>query len=697
MRTYHVGAVSVLLGSLLLGSPVVQAEENVSLDSQPLETVVEDVAKVEETAIVPTSNEASVTPAEASLPAASTDKVETATSEKAGIETPDLAKEKAGDVGAIEEKVAEAPAIQEEAQKEPTVKEPTKVSVGNLSYLTENEKAEVRANVLAVNESATDVVVADNGTVTVYFGEKTLVLDASKTVKQKAVVSNRRLRSATVLEHDEIIIGADNFNSKVDLYGDASFNREKSVLELTPPISSKVGYVKLKDKIDISKSFNIDAKFNILQTNPNRSIGFDGISFILAPIDENRVGIGGAGLGISGLSDVLAVKIDTYSNPSEHLPGIGDPDYVEPGGDREIPHIAFVQTDGNGYMTPFNGSAKSISINYKENIWQDFNISYDENTQLMTATVGGKVIRIYLISYLDRIKEKYGSTKVSFLFSSSNFGHDSEPDTLNELKINRIDYYRERTVPRDNEQYEPAVSAGKALIDGSDAPNSPLSDADKEVVKAKVTIQPEAPVDTVISPANVISGTLDNPVVEVTVIYPDGTVDRVNVPVKQKDNEKYNPIVGKVTKPETDPVTAQDVMNQVTAPNGTQLTDKQVKGDLPTTVGTHDVPVEVTYPDGTKETVNVPVEITDVADKDQFDPIVGKVTKPETDPVTPQDVTDQVTAPNGTQLTDKQVKGDIPTTVGTHDVPVEVTYPDGTKETVNVPVEITDVADKDQF
>ncbi|OLF48338.1 hypothetical protein BU200_09815, partial [Streptococcus acidominimus] len=693
IRTYHVGAVSVLLGSLLLGSPVVQAEENVSLDSQPLETVVEEVAKAEETVLVPASTEASVTPAEASLPAASTDKVETATSEKAGIETPDLAKEKAGDVEAIEEKVAEAPAIQEEAQKEPTVKEPTKVSVGNLSYLTENEKAAVRANVLAVNESATDVVVSDNGTVTVYFGEKTLVLDASKTVKQKAVVSNRRLRSATVLEHDEIIIGADNFNSKVDMYGDASFNREKSVLELTPPISSKVGYVKLKDKIDISKSFNIDAKFNILQTNPDRSIGFDGISFILAPIDENRVGIGGAGLGISGLSDVLAVKIDTYSNPSEHLPGIGDADYVEPGGDREIPHIAFVQTDGNGYMTPFNGSAKSVSINYKENIWQDFNISYDENTQLMTATVGGKVIRIYLISYLDRIKEKYGSTKVSFLFSSSNFGHDSEPDTLNELKINRIDYYRERTVPRDNEQYEPAVSAGKALIDGSDAPNSPLSDADKEVVKAKVTIQPEAPVDTVISPSNVISGTPDNPVVEVTVIYPDGTVDRVNVPVKQKDNEKYNPIVGKVTKPETDPVTAQDVMNQVTAPNGTQLTDKQVKGDLPTTVGTHNVPVEVTYPDGTKEIVNVPVEITDVADKDQFDPIVGKVTKPETDPVTPQDVTDQVTAPNGTQLTDKQVKGDLPTTVGTHNVPVEVTYPDGTKEIVNVPVEITKGAD----
>ncbi|MBF0846355.1 YSIRK-type signal peptide-containing protein, partial [Streptococcus danieliae] len=32
IRTYHVGAVSVLLGSLLLGSPVVQAEENISLD-----------------------------------------------------------------------------------------------------------------------------------------------------------------------------------------------------------------------------------------------------------------------------------------------------------------------------------------------------------------------------------------------------------------------------------------------------------------------------------------------------------------------------------------------------------------------------------------------------------------------------------------------------------------------------------------
>ncbi|WP_449461498.1 hypothetical protein, partial [Streptococcus suis] len=54
---------------------------------------------------------------------------------------------------------------------------------------------------------------------------------------------------------------------------------------------------------------------------------------------------------------------------------------------------------------------------------------------------------------------------------------------------------------------------------------------------------------------------------------------------------------------------------------------KEVQGDLPTTVGSHQVPVKVTYADGTEDTVNVPVDITETdtqkTDTQKYDPTVS--------------------------------------------------------------------------
>ncbi|WP_449461509.1 Rib/alpha-like domain-containing protein, partial [Streptococcus suis] len=51
-----------------------------------------------------------------------------------------------------------------------------------------------------------------------------------------------------------------------------------------------------------------------------------------------------------------------------------------------------------------------------------------------------------------------------------------------------------------------------------------------------------------------------------------------------------------------------DILSKVTvAPEAGNVT-KEVQGDLPTTVGSHQVPVKVTYADGTEDTVNVPVD-----------------------------------------------------------------------------------------
>ncbi|WP_446662027.1 Rib/alpha-like domain-containing protein [Enterococcus faecalis] len=185
----------------------------------------------------------------------------------------------------------------------------------------------------------------------------------------------------------------------------------------------------------------------------------------------------------------------------------------------------------------------------------------------------------------------------------------------------------------------------------------------------------------------------------VVVTYSDGSSDEVEVDVTVTDNrsdaDKYEPTVegekveigGKVDL--TDNVT-----NLPTLPQGTTITDVTPGGTIDTnTPGNYEGVIEVTYPDGTKDTVKVPVEVTDNrSDADKYEPTVegekveigGKV-----------DLTDNVTnlptLPQGTTVTDVTPGGTIDTnTPGNYEGVIEVTYPDGTKDTVKVPVEVTD-------
>ncbi|NRC78523.1 YSIRK-type signal peptide-containing protein [Enterococcus faecalis] len=185
----------------------------------------------------------------------------------------------------------------------------------------------------------------------------------------------------------------------------------------------------------------------------------------------------------------------------------------------------------------------------------------------------------------------------------------------------------------------------------------------------------------------------------VVVTYSDGSSDEVEVDVTVTDNrsdaDKYEPTVegekveigGKVDL--TDNVT-----NLPTLPQGTTITDVTPGGTIDTnTPGNYEGVIEVTYPDGTKDTVKVPVEVTDNrSDADKYEPTVegekveigGKV-----------DLTDNVTnlptLPQGTTITDVTPGGTIDTNApGNYEGVIEVTYPDGTKDTVKVPVEVTD-------
>ncbi|PTF26078.1 YSIRK signal domain/LPXTG anchor domain surface protein, partial [Staphylococcus cohnii] len=94
-----------------------------------------------------------------------------------------------------------------------------------------------------------------------------------------------------------------------------------------------------------------------------------------------------------------------------------------------------------------------------------------------------------------------------------------------------------------------------------------------------------------------------------------------------------------------------DITGSVTVPGYPTTGDQPVitvdnPSTLPdgTTPGTYDVPVTVTYPDGTTDHVTVPVTVG-TSQATQFDPTVTTVNTPDGTPTTEADVRGNVTIP----------------------------------------------------
>ncbi|PNZ41423.1 Rib/alpha-like domain-containing protein, partial [Staphylococcus simulans] len=226
----------------------------------------------------------------------------------------------------------------------------------------------------------------------------------------------------------------------------------------------------------------------------------------------------------------------------------------------------------------------------------------------------------------------------------------------------------------------------------------------------KTGAQPVITVDTNNLPNGQTSGVFQVPV---TVTYPDKTTDTVNVKVTvgPKDSDTYQPTTGSITKPYGQGTTEQEVKDKVTVPDfpkdkGTPTVKVDNPAQIPNgqTPGTVEVPVTVTYPDGTKDHVKVPVTVGEQPQKDKYEPTVQPITKPYGQGTTEQEVKDKVTVPDfpkdkGTPTIKVDNPAQIPNgqTPGTVEVPVTVTYPDGTKDHVKVPVTVGEQPQKDKY
>lgn len=114
-----------------------------------------------------------------------------------------------------------------------------------------------------------------------------------------------------------------------------------------------------------------------------------------------------------------------------------------------------------------------------------------------------------------------------------------------------------------------------------------------------------------------------------------------------------------------------------------------------TKTGTTNVPVKVTYPDGSEVVLEVPVVVRDT-DKDIYTPTSSTLEKPYGSTISEKDITDKVTVPHfvgdATKISykvkdTKKIPGGN-SEPGAYTVPITVTYPDGTSEDVDVNVTI---------
>ncbi|MEG3344057.1 Rib/alpha-like domain-containing protein, partial [Streptococcus suis] len=282
---------------------------------------------------------------------------------------------------------------------------------------------------------------------------------------------------------------------------------------------------------------------------------------------------------------------------------------------------------------------------------------------------------------------------------------------------------------KDNAANNPTVTAPEkpAPISVPVAENTPVeSDADKKLITDKVNVAglPNPPKSVKVEePAKVVMDQAGNPVVNVEVIYPDGTKDIVPVPVKQADNQTNTPSLKDANSPvltntpakanesvqEDDKaaIAAKVDLNKLPAGTTAAVLDGAVVANDPLT-NKLVVPVKVTYPDGTSEFINVPV---DQKDSETYTPTAPNkdnavaITSPQTpgteitDPKDKAAILDSVTVPavDGGQAPNVTKEITSPVTEGPEGpyVTVTVTYPDDTSEEVNVPVNQKDNAAND--
>lgn len=189
----------------------------------------------------------------------------------------------------------------------------------------------------------------------------------------------------------------------------------------------------------------------------------------------------------------------------------------------------------------------------------------------------------------------------------------------------------------------------------------------------------------------------------VVVTYPDGSTDEVPVTVHvtdptnpSTDADKNTPQPQPITVKEGETPNAEDgIANKGDLPDGTKYEWKDGKTSDTSKPGDTSGMVVVTYPDGSKDEVTVPVHVPSQADENEpkTQPIntdKGKVSNPA------DGISNKGDLPDGTKYEWRDGQAPDTTTPGDTSGTVVVTYPEGSKDEVTVPVHVNSDADNNE-
>ncbi|QTJ42082.1 YSIRK-type signal peptide-containing protein [Dolosigranulum pigrum] len=256
----------------------------------------------------------------------------------------------------------------------------------------------------------------------------------------------------------------------------------------------------------------------------------------------------------------------------------------------------------------------------------------------------------------------------------------------------------------DNEEYEPKwedtnAEDGKRVVvpnTGDEIPagsttTATITEDPNNKGKANWTVTVDDNGDVEVTPGSDAQPG-DSATVTVETTYPDGSKDsssfKVTVPTIQ--SFEYDPQGQDIEVPEgAEPNAADGIANKDELPEGTEF---EFDGPVDTsTPGEKKAKVIVAYPDGSTDTVDVTVNVTEVPTQaDNHEPKGKDIEVPEgAEPDAANGIANKDELPEGTEF---EFDGPVDTsTPGEKKAKVIVAYPDGSTDTVDVTVNVTEV------
>ena len=213
---------------------------------------------------------------------------------------------------------------------------------------------------------------------------------------------------------------------------------------------------------------------------------------------------------------------------------------------------------------------------------------------------------------------------------------------------------------------------------------TPVKKGDKVDLKDRITNLPQGATVETITPVD--TNKVGDQTGKVKITFPDGSTKEVEIPVKVVDTQ---PKQADTFKPEIDktPVkkgTEVDLKDRIkNLPEGAEV--KTLVPVDTNKIGEQTGKVEITFPDGSKKTFEIPVTVVGTQ-ADNFIPVIDQTPINKGDKVKLEDRIKNL--PN--EATVKEIKPIDTDTLGKQVGQVEITFPDGSKKTVDIPVTVVE-------